>query len=80
MKKVLKMLLKGVTVLSLAGVAFGAGYVVRGMKEEKLVRRPMKVYSDLRIVPFEEPGVVGIVDAGDVERYLKVSYSTPPFK
>ena len=81
MKKSLRVILKGVVLVGLAGLMFGAGYMARGMRIEKLVKRPLKVYSDLRIVPFEEPGVVGVVDARDIEKFLKVSsYSIPPFK
>jgi len=52
------------------GVEVGKGSVITN---------PYKVYSDLRIEPLSETGLLGIVDGSYLEKVLKTDTLKPPF-
>ena len=42
-----------------------------------IIKEPLKIYSNYTVIPYNEPGVIGIIDKNDLERILKLKISNP---
>jgi hypothetical protein len=67
-----------IVVCVLAGGGYWLGYKARDGRNS-IIKKPFKVYEDLRIEPMTEQGLLGVVDGDYLEKMLKTNALKPPF-